>query len=584
MIAVLGLVFALARPAYAQEIIPSPAPTSTPGAKPWTRPHSRCAPRWRESFGALPLGTELSVSSPALSVVPRAGGRWVVLPGFGGVGKALTVQGGGGWTFVRHGGTGGGRYVNLRARCGLLPGCHQLEVFFNATGYMASSMPRDGYTLEVHDAGAPSVWLTAGTHPYRRLAYSEAGPADLGDFDLQIIDDHGAITVSIDGTAVIRVTDGDFSGPDIGFGTLVGPARFSDLVEEDERCSPKASPTATPWPTPTPAFIPAASVAPFPRVFTPVLTPLVTPVQAWEHDSVSEPSVMKVDGLWHMTYSANAFALKGDPCVIGLKTSADGLHWQAQGPDPLIGAGHGGEPGWAVRSSQVKVGDEYRVYYKDMWGSLRYATSTDGFHYRAIHAPVLLFNALSAEHIQSFDSAGFYYDPAAGVWWMLLDACSTTTTPRFRVYLFKSTDQARSFQEAGGPLYSQLPGGMTSWGSPRAVVRIGKVFHAWYLVNVPSLIYHAQSPDLFHWTVDPQWVLDYTPHLYGLPKADQVADTCIVESDDGRTFLYDDATDNSTPAGAIGVAIYPGTLEQYAQESARARSPTVTPTPPSSAH
>jgi hypothetical protein len=161
---------------------------------------------------------------------------------------------------------------------------------------------------------------------------------------------------------------------------------------------------------------------------------------------------------------------------------------------------------------------------------------------------------------------------------MLIDSCSLTVAPRFKVYLFKSTDGARTFQVAAGPLFNQLPYGMTTWGSPRAIVKIGKTFHAWYLVNVPSLIFHAQSPDLFNWTPDPDWVLNYNSHLYGLPKADQVADTCIIESDDGRTFLYDDATDNSTPAAAIGVAIYPGTLEQYALGSARTRTPTPGPT------
>jgi hypothetical protein len=225
----------------------------------------------------------------------------------------------------------------------------------------------------------------------------------------------------------------------------------------------------------------------------------------------------------------------------------------------------------------LKVGDEYRVYYVGDLGGLRYATSSDGFHYQAVTTPAVPFNTLNAEHIQSFDSAGFYHDPATDDWWMLLDGGSENRAPRFQVYLFKSTDQARSFQRVGGPLRSQLPSGLTSWGSPRALVKSGDWFHCWYLVGVPSHIYHARSRHLFNWFVDKDWVLDYTEHMYGLPTANQVADTCIVESDDGRTFLYNDATDNFTPAGAIGVAIYPGTLADYAAKG-DGPLPTLTPT------
>jgi hypothetical protein len=466
--------------------------------------------------------------------------------------------------------------LDLSARCGILPGGHHLVAYFSATSYTSVAMPANGYMLMVQDIKRPHLRLTSGSHPAINIGIANDGPADYKDFQLRIVAGAHRLSIRVDGQEVIGVPDADYQEGAYGFGTLYGPIRVADLTLGDPDCRPRVTATPTAPATPTPGAVAPVSVSPYPRVFTPVLTPLVTPVATWEHGCVVEPSVMKVKGRWHMTYSANAFLLGGDKPVIGLKTSRDGLHWEAYGEHPILGGGYGGVTGTAIRSSQLRVGDEFRVYFVDGRGDLRYARSADGCSYQAVSTPAVAFNLLNAEHIQSFDSAGFYHDQAADVWWMLLDGGSENTTPRFRVYLFKSSDQARTFQRAAGPLYSQLPGGRTSWGSPRALVKLGDWFHCWYLVGVPSRIYHARSPDLYNWTVDKDWVLDILPNLYGLPKANQVADTCIVESGDGRTFLYNDATDNFTPGGAIGVAIYPGTLADYA---AKGDGPAATPTP-----
>ena len=241
----------------------------------------------------------------------------------------------------------------------------------------------------------------------------------------------------------------------------------------------------------------------------------------------------------------------------------DGLHWTPYGTGPILGNGAGGEPGYAIRSNLLKVGDEIRCYYIDTYGSLRMARSSDGYLFHAESRPVVPFNALSGLGYYRFDSTGFCLDH--GVWWMVIDV-ERTVGIHYQLYLFKSTDNAETFQPVSGPLDSlRIGGAVASYGSPRALVKINGMYHLWYLWNVPSVIWHAQSPDLYNWYPDKAPTLGYSKDMFGLADCNQTADTCIIEMPGGRTFLYYDGTDNLNAAGKIGVAIFPGTLEQYAR-------------------
>jgi hypothetical protein len=51
--------------------------------------------------------------------------------------------------------------------------------------------------------------------------------------------------------------------------------------------------------------------------------------------------------------------------------------------------------------------------------------------------------------------------------------------------------------------------------------------------------------------------------MFGLAACNQAADPCLVNHN-GALWIYYDGTDNTTPAGAIGVAVYNGPMGQYA--------------------
>jgi hypothetical protein len=229
--------------------------------------------------------------------------------------------------------------------------------------------------------------------------------------------------------------------------------------------------------------------------------------------------------------------------------------------NPVVGDGFGGEKGTAVRPSQLCVGNEYRIYYKSKNGNIRMAVSRDGFNYQMAKDPVISAYALNHVGVISFDNVGFYWD--GRTCWALVET-NNEKPPKYRLWLFKSADRGRTFQPEAGPLTSMSPGGPNNiFCSPRALVKVGKTFHCWYHVNVPSSIFHAASPDLVNWTPDLAPTLSSSPNMFGLADCNQAADPCLAEAD-GKTILYYDGTDNANAKASIGLAVFNGTPEDYA--------------------
>jgi hypothetical protein len=133
----------------------------------------------------------------------------------------------------------------------------------------------------------------------------------------------------------------------------------------------------------------------------------------------------------------------------------------------------------------------------------------------------------------------------------------------WRLNLFKSRDNGLTFQKAAGPLDS-LRVGYGSYGSPRPLLKLGGLYHVWYLTAWnsllgPTVLWHATSPDLLQWTPDPFRTLGIPGSEMGLARPDQVADPDILEHD-GVVALYYDTVDNSRGAARIGLALHAGDL------------------------
>jgi hypothetical protein len=268
--------------------------------------------------------------------------------------------------------------------------------------------------------------------------------------------------------------------------------------------------------------------------------------------------VLKINGLYHMTYSGGWGMDGARPEAIGLKTSRDGVHWKAYGKEPVLGNGHGGEARACMGGTQVQVGDDYRIYYRNYYGDIKYASSSDGFHYSAA-GTAIPFNDLEDFGVQMHWNSGYYFDGTA--WWAVVDALSTRNALRAKFFtlLYRSTDGAKTFQFMGGPLF-----GFQEEGSTRSIFKSGGLYHLFHLVGYPSDIRHSASADLYHWTLESARAMTFTSQEYGLDHVDQAADPSLFQMPDGTLKMLFSVVDNTDGKAVIGQATYPGSFDDLA--------------------
>ena len=113
------------------------------------------------------------------------------------------------------------------------------------------------------------------------------------------------------------------------------------------------------------------------------------PGSDWEGMEVNRPTVVKKDGLYHMWYTGQMFALENQlsRSCIGYATSADGLHWNRR-ERPVLEP-EGGWERYCAMCPHVIWDEEARVW--KMWYSaghmqeadaIGYAESRDGIHWQ----------------------------------------------------------------------------------------------------------------------------------------------------------------------------------------------------------
>jgi hypothetical protein len=304
-----------------------------------------------------------------------------------------------------------------------------------------------------------------------------------------------------------------------------------------------------------------------PALFLPhPANPILSPAKLWEEDAVFEPNVIRTDQGFLMSYTGG-----WNSSAIGLARSVDGIRWSRVDPSPALGQGGGGESGTAQRSSLLKLGNQYRLYYSDGHGDLRLALSLDGDHFHRENKIVIPHDAVPG--VVLWASQGYYHE--GSTWWALVDG-QYASGVLWRLNLFKSEDDGATFRWMAGPLDS-LRVGYGSYGSPRPLFKLDGLFQVWYLISWnglrgPSVLWHATSADLQHWNPDPFRTLGIAGSEMGLAQPDQVADPDILEQD-GKTLLYYDADDNSHGSARIGLAVHAGDLPDLVRSYASWTAP-----------
>jgi hypothetical protein len=512
------------------------------------------------NFSGYPVGTSLFLNPPNYVPVSGASSAWQVAAGLGG--QVAWSGPAGSWTNTYYAVSHSG-YLDWSVRVNALAGYTGL--FFNATSL--DVIPANGYYLQFQFPHAIELIKNYGSGSPVLIGVAYNPPANWADVHLELIDNAGTIDLYIDGLLSIHVIDTTRSSGYWGFTSYGTSGYYTDIKVNDGTCLPTNTDTPTPVNTPTPPYVPTPCLT-F-QAFTPMLTPVLVPTMAYEQNCVVEPSVIRVGGIYHMSYTCNAFQAGGLPSVIGLATSLDGIAWTRYGSGPILGSGVGGEA-FACRSSQLKIGYTYWIYYKDVYNNICRASSSDAFTYTKDPQIVLPFNCLNPYGIQGFDSTGFWHVPGTYTYYALVDAFYGSGSPQFRTWLIKSVDNGATFQPICN-LTSILPNAVDD-GSPRAFVKIGNVFHLWSIISVPSNVWHFISPDMYNWTSDAQLTLSYCPtgcicgggisNLFGLAACNQAADTCYVDRGN-ELWLYYDGTDNVNSAGRIGYAVYHGSAAMF---------------------
>ena len=101
--------------------------------------------------------------------------------------------------------------------------------------------------------------------------------------------------------------------------------------------------------------------------------PIMSPTDAWEINLVSDPFVMKEDGIYKMWYSGN----DGSEYRIGYATSFDGIHWTKYSGNPLLS-----DLGGIGDAHVIKINNIYYIWYKTNGGFIYLAFSYDGIHWQ----------------------------------------------------------------------------------------------------------------------------------------------------------------------------------------------------------
>jgi hypothetical protein len=336
---------------------------------------------------------------------------------------------------------------------------------------------------------------------------------------------------------------------------------------------------------------------PYPCIFTenptPVLIPVTTPESGW----VQEPNVLKFPTNFRMTYSGGGQNGTNESIFLATAPIPEGP-WTRYSVNPIIGSGYGGVPGGAAMSAQIKIGSQYRIYFKNLSDSkVYYDYSTDGYNYTLNATPVISQSDFIANigcTVEGINGLEPVLDPVSGNYYAIIEVASGScfSTP-YVMFAVLSTDGAQTFHLISNtPLTSMQPislGYNPLYAGGRATFYVNGHWASFPHIDGPTWIGYSRSPDFFNWTTDYGLSRDYIgayrvvkvggdqniSNVWGLIACDQAADASIIEYN-GNSYLFHDHDDNTNMQGRIGYSKFSGTLAQYDSGIIPSATPTFT--------
>lgn len=377
-------------------------------------------------------------------------------------------------------------------------------------------------------------------------------------------------------------------------------------IAQTQTAAAIATLTAT-WNTPTTAYTPCigtprpTQTPGFPAVFTEQPTPMLVATLTDEGGFVGESNIKDLGALrgmsatdrYEMSYSADAFLHNGYEHIDIATAPEPWGPWTRHGT--IVGNGYGGVAGNARMPSILYIGGHVRVYFQYLLpAGIDYMDSTNGYNFTLVGYPGT--EALSAASFAPFCSGGYPIDgmqpfqDGSGNWYATVEVQNVGGcfgNPGYMLWLVKGNSDASVFQPwSAVPLFGMSPHPEIPsflWAGGRAILRAASgSYYSWTHDGGPTYLYNSvNGGDLLNWYTSPWHVFDVAAYDWGLGAGvDQDADATILQRTDttgGQMLVLGfDKTKNSNGTGAIGYAIYHGSIDDY--DNCFLPTPTITPT------
>ncbi len=205
------------------------------------------------------------------------------------------------------------------------------------------------------------------------------------------------------------------------------------------------------------------------------------PANAWERDDLNRPHVLEVDGQWYMWYTGQNREWQSG--AIGLATSADGLHWERVGTEPVLESAGGWEKSSLMCPHVLYEQGRFRMWYsggeKYEPDAIGYAESDDGVHWQREPTNPVIRPAGGWESDRATAACIVPHDGA----YLAFYVGFATGFEESRIGIARSADGVHDWERyAGNPIIGPGPAG--SWDDCNVykpyVVRFRDQWYLWY--------------------------------------------------------------------------------------------------------
>lgn len=228
--------------------------------------------------------------------------------------------------------------------------------------------------------------------------------------------------------------------------------------------------------------------------------PVLSPSQnGWDSVHVKSPHIIEENNQLKMWYQGS----DGKNWRIGLATSNDGIHWKKHPDNPVLSPASTNSLSETdvVEPTVIHANNQYHLWFnsfdkKTLRYKIRYASSSDGIHWKKHPQPVLI--GQQNWDIKGVANPSVYFDQNTFHMWYQ----GWSYSSGWKIGHATSKDGINWKEDPNNPLNLPYQGHL---GGP-VVIKNKKTFHLFYHTgySIPRAIYHLTSNDMINWKCQDQ--------------------------------------------------------------------------------